>query len=407
MSRKITFRQSLIATVVASALGAVMMPGNALASEADVLKKIEALQAAIDAQNAEIAALKAQVKAKPAAAPVAATSEGKAAKKADWEWYGLIDMGAESNDDGTSRRTIMQSFSSRIGWRGHRDFAGGLKGVMQVETKIAPDDVANSKMFASRNSYIGLEGNWGTLAAGTYDTPFKELKANVKMLEGNADTMEHIIHGKANAAIGANFHTRPTNSFMYWSPKAYDLEFKVAYSPDENKDTYTGATLGSKRVFLSSSLEYNNGTWNVGVATDKKGDPITLNKDIAAIKFLAGMKLNNLTFGGAYSKVDNDAGKKANNWMVAARYDMNPFIFKANYGVAGEASSNAKDGGKMVGVEADYVLDKQTFVYLYYANYSAESLAKGFKFDAGENAYKTLKNGDDASVIGLAIQYKF
>ncbi|MBL0125413.1 MAG: porin [Betaproteobacteria bacterium] len=407
MSRKITFRQSLIATVVASALGAVMMPGNALASEADVLKKIEALQAAIDAQNAEIAALKAQVKAKPAAAPVAATTDGKVAKKSDWEWYGLIDMGVESNDDGTARRTIMQSFSSRIGWRGHREFANGLTGVMQVETKIAPDDVANSKLFASRNSYIGLQGGWGTVAGGTYDTPFKLLKANVALLEGNADTMEHIIHGKANAAIGANFHTRPTNSFMYWSPKFSDIQVRLAYSPDENKDTYTGATLGSKRIFLSSAIEYNNGTWNLGAATDKKGDPITLGKDITAVKFIAGMKLANMTFGGAYSKVDNDAGKKANNWMIAAKYDMNPFILKANYGVAGEASSNAKDGGKIIGLEADYVLDKQTFVYLYYANYSGDSLAKGFKFDAGENGYKTLKAGDDASVIGLAIQYKF
>lgn len=389
-------RKKLLAVMCGAVFGVAASPAGA--SEAEIMKKIEALQA-------EIAALKAQVAAKPAAAPMpAGETKSKSDRSGNFEWYGLLDVGLESNDDGRVNRTVMQSYSSRIGIRGDRALSTGLKGVFQVETKVAPDSSDNSKAFASRNSYIGLKGGLGTIAWGTHDTPFKELKDNVKMLEGNADTMEHIIHGKANAAIGANFHTRPMNTVQYWSPNWSGFEVKLAYSPDEIKGAAPDKTL---RKNFSSSLEYEYGMFNVGIATDRKADYLALGKDITAVKALAGMKFSNWTLGAAWSQVDNDAGKKANNWMVSGRYVMAPFVFKANYGVAGESSNNAQDGGKMVGLEADYVWDKSTMIYLYYANYAAGAKALGFKYDAGENAYKTTVAGDDAQVFGLAVQYKF
>lgn len=398
MNPQFAFRKKLIATVVLSVLGAALIPSTALASEADVMKEIEALRA-------EIQALKAQAAAKPAAAP-AATTEGKSvsAQSGKFEFYGVLDVGLESNDDGRLKRTVMQSFSSNIGFRGERALTSGLNGLLQIETKIAPDSSDNSKPFASRNSYVGLGGNLGSVIWGTYDTPLKAMKANVKMLEGNADTMEHIIHGKANAAIGANFHSRPMNTLQYWSPDWSGFKLKLAYSPDENKGVAPDKTL---RKDISSSLEYNSGWWNVGVATDRKPDYATLDKDISAVKLIGGIKLDKTTLGLAFSRVDNDAGKKASNWMVSGQYVMGPVVLKANYGVAGESSGGAQDGGKMIGLEADYVWDKATMIYLYYANYSADSKAVGFKYDAGENGYKTTVAGDDAKVLGLAVQYKF
>ena len=398
MNQQFAFRKKLIATLVLSALGITLFPASAFASEAEVMKKIEALQA-------EITALKSQVAAKPATVPAAST-EGKSvsAQSGKFEFYGVLDVGLESNDDGRVKRTVMQSYSSNIGFRGERALTDNLRGLLQIETKIAPDSSDNSKPFASRNSYVGLGSNFGSVIWGTYDTPLKAMKTNVKMLEGNADTMEHIIHGKANGAIGANFHTRPMNTLQYWSPDLSGFKVKLAYSPDENKGAAPDKTL---RKDVSSSLEYNSGWWNVGVATDKKSDYATAGKDISAVKAIGGIKFDKATLGLAFSRVDNDAGKKANNWMASGQYVMGPFVLKANYGVAGESSGGAQDGGKMVGLEADYVWDKATMIYVYYANYSADSKAVGFKYDAGENGYKTTVAGDDAKVLGLAVQYKF
>lgn len=398
MNKQQAFRKSLIATLVSTTLGVALVPGSALASEADVMKKIEALQA-------EINTLKAQVAAKPAAGPAGA-SEGKlvSTQNGKFEFYGTVDVGSESNNDGKLSRTVMQSFSSNFGFRGERALTDGLKGLLQIETKIAPDSSDNSKPFASRNSYVGVGGSLGSVVWGTYDTPLKAMKSTVKIMEGNADVMEHIIHGKANAAIGANFHSRPMNTLQYWSPDLSGFRAKLAYSPDENKGAAPDKTL---RKDFSTSFEYNSGWWNVGIATDNKPDYATAGKDISAVKAIGGVKLDKLSLGLAFSKVDNDAGKKANNWMVSGQYTMAPFVLKANYGVAGESSGGAMDGGKMFGLEADYVWDKATMIYVYFANYSADTKAVGFKFDAGENGYKTTAAGDDAKVLGLAVQYKF
>ena len=411
MSKQFSTRQNKIALAVMVAFGASFSTSHVLASEADVLNKIEALQAEIDS-------LKAQVAAKPVAAPVAVT-EGKSASKDGIEWYGRLDLVAESNDDGTAKRTYLQNISSRLGLKGQRQLVNGLTGLIQVETGIAPDESSNSKTFASRNSYLGLQGDFGTFAAGTYDTPFKKLDENVSLLWGNADAMEHIINGKGNQAFGVNFHTRLVNTLQYWSPKFSGFQVKLAYSPDEQKDTYDGKTapvvngktmpiapVGANRSFFGSSVEYNNGIFNVGLATDAKRDPILLGKDITATKLLAGVKQNNWTYGGAYSTIDNNDGLKASNWMMSGQYDMGSVVLKANYGVAGESKDSAQDGGKMLGLEADYRLDKATTAYFYYADYRADSKAKGFKFDAGDNNSKTAI-GKDANVIGIGIRYNF
>ncbi len=424
MNKQFSLRKTLTASAIASVFAMGLAPATVLASEADIMKKIEALQAEINSLKNEAAATKA------ARADVAATPAAKSAAKGSLEWYGLIDMGMESNDDGTTNRSVMQSFSSRIGFRGQRTLSGSLEGIMQVETKIAPDSSDNSKLFASRNSYVGLRDSFGSLIWGTYDTPLKSMNSGAKFLEGNADTMEHIIHGKANyTTIKANFHTRPMNIVQYWSPDFAGLSFKAAYSTDEAKDVLPPDVIDKQlRDDTSFSLMYNGGWWNVGLATDSKtvsfvkttvavsGTKVNTTyvdsqEEFAATKLIGGMKFNNLKVGAAYSTVENDTKNiKANNWMVSAEYTFSPFVFKANYGVAGDtktAGVTSDDGGKMLGLELDYVWDKQTMFYVYYADYNADLKAKGFKFDAGENSWRTANAGDDASVLGAAVQYKF
>ena len=134
-------------------------------------------------------------------------------------------------------------------------------------------------------------------------------------------------------------------------------------------------------------------------------------EDFSSTKLIGGMKFNELKIGAAYSTINNDTKNiKASNWMVSAEYAFKPFVVKANYGVAGDSKTagvTSDDGGKMLGLELDYVWDKQTMFYLYYADYNADSKAKGFKFDAGENSWRTANAGDSASVLGAAVQYKF
>jgi predicted porin len=402
MNMQFVFRKRLIATLVSSALGAALIPTNALASEADVMKKIEALQA-------EINSLKAQVAAQPAASKAgsAAPAGNIALSNTDGiTIYGKLELVGEDSDDGKVSRRVVQNITSRIGFRGVRKITDDLSGIMQIETGVAPDDSANSGALASRNSYAGLRSQrFGSIIAGKYDMPFKSMEGTASQLWGSAEAMEVIIHGKgtgiAAGATWANLHTRQTNVIQYWSPKFNDIGIKLGYSPDE----VNGATGTIKKPVYGASIEFNNGTWNLGLATETKQNNTAQDKDMNGVKLTAGMKFGAGSVGLAYSQLDNDAGKKTDNWLVTGSYKLGPTILKANYGISSETANGANDGVKMLGVELDYPLDKYTTVFGYFTTIDNEAKGRG-RFEAGDNKYSPVA-GEDPSIFGLGIRYNF
>jgi len=395
------FRKCLTASLVAAAFGAIASP--ATASEAEILKKIEALQAEVNALKAEAARAKA-------AAPVAAATSGPVAISAATgiTIYGRLDVVGEQSDDGKVSRHALQSISSRIGFRGERRLTDDLSGIMQIETGIDPHDEANSKLFASRNTYAGIKSQtFGTLITGKHDTPFKSLEGTAAPVWGSAEAMEIIIHGKGSARVAPNFnnlHTRRTNSVQYWSPKFSNVQAKLAYSPDE----VNGAAGTYDAKLYGASVEWDNGRFKNGIATETQTNYSVasgVGYDMTGVKATAGMKLGNGTVGIAYSVLDNNRGRKTDNWLISGTYKFGPTVLKANYGTSSESASGANDGLSMFGIELGYPIDKFTTLYGYYASINNDPNARG-RFEAGETKYSPVA-GDDPSVIGLGLRYNF
>ncbi len=69
------------------------------------------------------------------------------------------------------RRNRVTDQSSLLGVRGTEDLGGGLKAFFQLETQWKLDQ--NDTTFAARNSGVGLQGAWGSVLMGRWDTPFK------------------------------------------------------------------------------------------------------------------------------------------------------------------------------------------------------------------------------------------
>ncbi|WP_269531160.1 porin [Chitinimonas sp. BJYL2] len=320
--------------------------------------------------------------------------------------YGRADVGVESNDDGKTSRFVVQSLASRIGFKGEENLGDGLKAIWQVESTVGFDDSANSGNFASRNSFVGLRGDFGSVIAGNTDTPFKLLAKGVDLLWNQADPLEHVTHGKAS---GLNVHTRQTNTVQYHSPNWDGFQFKLGYSPDENKGTYTGATAGSRRDTLSGSAEYATKTWNVGAAYDRKNEPTARGADLTAIKLIGSIKLDQLTLGAAWSKLDNGASgaaeKSVDTWTLQAAYALGKTTLRAAVAQADESAGNARDGVDFYSAQIDYALSKRSTVYAYYAAIQNEANARA-RFDYGSNKFTPLA-GNDPRVLGVAIRHNF
>jgi predicted porin len=392
-----------VAALVSIAFGTMTFSGVAFADEADVLKKIEAMQA-------EIKALKAQVEAKSAAPSGAAVPTGKTVALSNTDGitiYGRLDVAVESNNDGDVKRTALHNYSSRLGFRGERKFNDRVSGIMQIETGVAPDDNANSGTFASRNSFVGLKGQFGTFIGGKHDMPFKSLEGGgaVTQLWGNADTPDVILNGKGTGrTVKDNIFglgTRQTNVLQYWSPKFSNVSVKLAYSPDE----VNGAAGTTKATNLGASIEFDDGTWNAGIAMEKQSNKTAVGQDLSGTKATAGYKFDQGTVGVGYSTINNGAGKKTKNWVVTGSYNVGPTILKANYGQSSESASGANDSVKMFGIELDYPIDKFTTVYTYYSKITNGDKAKA-RFEGPDTKYSPAA-GKSPSVIGVGLRYNF
>ena len=145
----------------------------------------------------------------------------------------------------------------------------------------------------------------GTFLVGTYDSPLKSLDAGgyAGTLYGEGEAMEVIIHGKGTRTAGSNFdnvHTRQTNNLVYLSPKFADMVVKASYSPDEGQSATTNQPL------YAASLEWNNGTYNAGIATQSKAVS-TAAFGMTATKFSLGAKMDSLSGAIVFSTLENQA----------------------------------------------------------------------------------------------------
>src|SRR5438445_816670 len=125
---------------------------------------------------------------------------------------------------GTSNPTVnrVSSNSSRIGVRGTESLGGGLNAIFQIESNVSGDTGNSSGSgLASRETFVGLQGAWGTFKMGKFLMPYDDLHP----IFGNVPTYTTSILSTADfwsqgtlSKFGGGFDARLGNSLRYDSP---------------------------------------------------------------------------------------------------------------------------------------------------------------------------------------------
>ncbi len=181
---------------------------------------------------------------------------------------GQVKIKGDAGSETSSTATSINDNTSRIGFKGSENLGGDLKAIWQVEQKTAI--TGGSQGFATRDSFIGLQGNFGKIRAGKLSNMLNEM-----------DTIDPWMY-KTNAA-GLGIFTRTGNrnaAVRYDSPDFGGFKFNVSYAPRDNrnpsdkythtkpaKDQYTGGVSFSKNGFAANAAY---GHYN-GAYTDKSG----------------------------------------------------------------------------------------------------------------------------------------
>ena len=197
--------------------------------------------------------------------------------------------------------TEIADFGSRIGFKGHEHLGSNLNAIWQVEqnTSIAGGD----KEWASRESFIGLEGGFGKIRAGKLNSTVKDSSDNVDQWESS--------NGALNMSVFTRVDDRAV-SVRYDSPVFAGFSASVQYTPRDNanpSDKYTHNDAPRDTYYAGLNYE-NSGFFGQYAGGFRKNSVGT--KDGNVQRLVAGYDANNLFV--------SVAGQYAKNWETLGDY---------------------------------------------------------------------------------------
>ena len=184
-------------------------------------------------------------------------------------------------------RFRITSGTSNIGFKGEIKLGPHISAFFQVENYVNPDGDPQVLLspWASRNSGVGLKGDYGTLFFGNWDTPFKVPTLYVGPLRG-LNPFDNAIsgnpgfnvpvtttqNGRASGRGDAAFNRRQGNSVQYWTPTFYGIQARAVVSVNEGRTRATDIDPSISPVLWGGSLSYTLGKFSATYAYEQHLD---------------------------------------------------------------------------------------------------------------------------------------
>jgi predicted porin len=354
-------------------------------------------------------------------------------------------VGAISSRDADVEGTVMESSNSRLGFRGTESLGGSLKAIWQLELGVGVDNGIGgdgTRLF-SRDNFVGLTGNAGTIKIGRMDTIYKNIGDSLSFLgisSGNFVSNSSVLSKPGIGDSAASFHLRRDNVVQYESPEFNGFQALIEYSLGELANssrnnslfgvgiTYQGGPFyfalaherhhnffgGSRNVARPlSNYDRNLGRGLPGTSATDTGTRLTALYEVTKNTKVEG-NISRLDFdeeGGAAGRFKN---YRTDTWSINAQHKIGAFVVQAAYAsgddgncslVGGAACSTADLGGNQLNLGASYSLSKRTMVYLIGSKLTNERFAN--RSNLGDVNDGEAGRGQDIRQVALGLSHVF
>lgn len=293
--------------------------------------------------------------------------------------YGVMNIAIESQDTGAANKdmTIIDN-TSRIGFKGSEDLGGGLKAIWQIESALGSngtDTIGSNDPLATRNTFIGLSGGFGTVLMGKHDTPYKLATGS---LDPFSDNIGDYNLGRVDSVsvLENNHDHRSPQALAYISPTWSGFHFAGAVVMSDGEAASSFDNAGDDIDAVSLAGIYSNGPLFLSVAYQDVNAATAADANSKAWKIGAGYTFGDTKVGFVYEDVESDttsAVADRDSWLLNVTHNMGPIALKAEYGSVDIGAANASGltantDQKLWALGADYSLSKRTTAYVVYAN---------------------------------------
>jgi len=333
---------------------------------------------------------------------------------------------AASGCDPTVNR--LSSNSSRFGVRGNEYLGSGQVAIFQIESSINGD--TNGGNLGGRETFIGLQGDWGTLKLGRFLTPYDDILP----IFGNAPTLTTSILSTAAiwaqgplSKVQGGFDARLGNSVRYESPLLDGFTGSVQYSTRDSSGNADGADNGDHTSELRHAnviglgAFYSKGPLDLGAAFERNHAVRFANTNDDAFSIAAAYDIGALfessgfRVGGVFERLryDTTSGDlKRDFWGVSTTIPLGGGSIYAFWGHASNGKGEAVDGTTIGGltkgpdsasdqweISYSYSLSLRTLLYAGYVRIANKANA-GYGFNI--NDYSTVRGATlSGYVLGM------
>jgi predicted porin len=274
-------------------------------------------------------------------------------------FYGKLSMSLDNSRDANGDNLWhLDNQASRLGVKGKVDLDNGLEAVYQYEVGMDPS-TSKTPLFGLRNSFAGLEGSFGQLIGGTFDTPFKQAQGKVDQFNDTRLDVTSYLAGEV----------RHDQSVQYTTPKLPGgLVATVDWMPAQTAadDDGVSASVGIKQDRFEAALAMEQKVAGDGGIVTAKANPLDAARVMLSFAPSDSVKLG--LMAQQAEGVDADKSREK-GWMASAAWTLDRLTLKGQVGQgladkdAAGNSSDAKQEQLALGV--DYKLAKSVKAFSY------------------------------------------
>jgi len=299
-------------------------------------------------------------------------ASGAAMAQSNVTLYGIVDLwvGSQKGDPdaltvGDKSVTKMGSGGlngSRWGLKGTEDLGGGLKAVFKIESGFSADTgVGNSG--PNRQSYVGLEGGFGTVTFGNVWTAMDDV------VGASNSGFDSALSASSNVlVVNSIYASNPGNSIKYVSPSFGGFSGGFSYSLDE--------TNGVSEDVVDFSVSYAAGPIAANFAYQVQNDTTDLKLTALNGSYDLGMAKLLASYGQA-----KFGAEKTTEYQLGVDVPLSSALtLSAGYTSSDDNAAAGDLERTGYGVAVGYGLSKRTTAYAGFRTSKAET-AGGTKVD--------------------------
>ncbi len=338
------------------------------------------------------------------------------ANAADVKIYGRAHVSLDYLDDGKDYNEVgLSSNSSRLGFKVEQELENNMTvfGQIEQEVNFASGSKGDGVDFATRDTFVGLKGDFGQVKVGRFDSPFKAARGPVNFFGDQMGDIRNVTRVNDH-----KFDERNDNTIEYKSPK-FGNGFQVAAGVSMHKGKAiekdsTGEGLDDNKAY-DVALTYKEGPIDLAVAYEKYEDNSANTSDKLsrdAIRLAGAYKLTEeLNLGAFYqfSQIDNENltdEPEVQVFGLAADYKFAPKT--TIRGQIFQRDVDATDANAtLIALGLEHRLDKAVRVYGNIATALNDKNSRVNPWKEGRSHSVNASTGEDALGLSVGMRYDF